>query len=131
MKTVFQKRDANILLRAQKEGFEFDFYDSLENQIFEAERYLINHCDIDAWEYCEVDQSGHHQHVAWSDGQDLDFSADGQITDWSRKKLHIDEDGNHIVRIPHEIVVDSDAKIIQLFDERERNDCDYDFEFEK
>lgn len=129
MKTTLEKRDLNILEKASEMGFEFNFSESFENQIIEAEAYILNNTEAEdyKWEYCELIQHRQGQYASWSDDKGFEWSVSGEVSDYSKKKF-IKKNGNNIVRLPHSLVVDTDANVIQLYDERTPDELEVEFE---
>lgn len=72
----------NILQRAINEGYELGNYNSIEETLIEAEDYLINNCEADRAEYCEVVSNGPHQHTEYEDGFGTRYSSSGEIIDY-------------------------------------------------
>ena len=108
-----EERIVNIFTKAIAFGFSFNMQESLEDNIFDAERCLIDNADV-IEEKCEVRSTGRSQHVGWGDMMGFEIQSDGEIIDWSSHRF--DAPGTKIF---HTTVVDSLGQVVKLYDTTE------------
>lgn len=113
MKTIDYIRAANILLLAARYDFEFDMNESLEENLANAEAYLLEN-----WQYfdileeeCDISVKGNHgQHVSFVDQNGWEYESQGDLVDFS-KHWHKDP----AEKIYFDSIIDSEGRIVRLY----------------
>ena len=116
------KRITNILTKADSLGYELDITSSLEDVILDAENYIIENT-LEKYfkkEFLAISR-GRNQYFEWSDGEGYSISSSGEICDYSRKRFVI-ENERKLVQFPYQLLVDSNADVVELYEEREADE---------
>lgn len=115
-------RELNIIARAIENGFEFQMSETFENVAAEAAEFLSDELAPDRYEECPIENGAY----VYYDGKGYEKTCSGEFVSYQQTKYRFDdkgepvpvehyEDGYDDAFYFYDIVVNSDAQVVQLY----------------